>query len=89
MNAPWHLEPEEAESLVEIQPTDGGHVVTVHTEGENRCSYAAAGRLDGGVFNADSYIIKPMRAESLFVPYGATLHLTDGKCRQGFFEIQV
>lgn len=89
VNAPWHLEPEEAENLIEMQPTDGGHVVAVRTEGENRCSYAAAGRMDGGVFNADSYIIKPMRAESLFVPYGATLHLTDGKCRQGFFEIQV
>ena len=75
----------EAPCFVQVSQTLDGHEITFKHKPDSCCAFAAAGRLDSGVFYAADYLTRPLNGEKLFLPDGCALHLVDNLCRQGFF----
>lgn len=75
----------ESTCFVQVSQTLDGHEITFKHKPDSCCAFAAAGRLDSGVFYAADYLTRPLNGEKLFLPDGCALHLVDNLCRQGFF----
>lgn len=75
----------EEPSFVEASPVPGGHEIGFKHKPDSGCAFAAAGRLDNGVFKGEDYLTRPLNDEKLFLKEGFALHIVDNFCRQGFF----
>lgn len=71
--------------FVEASPVPGGYEIGFKHKPDSCCAFAAAGRLDNGVFKAEDYLTRPLNDEKLFLKEGFVLHIVDNFCRQGFF----
>ncbi len=76
------------ERFFDFKKAENGYVASVNKIGGSACAFCAAGRLENGVFFADSYALHPTLTEQLFIPDGGVLHVVDSLCEQGFFAIE-